>query len=997
MFFPLMLRRFLVLTFCFIVLSFSSGSAEATESGGKPSLVLRTGQHPAFDRVVFDAPRGLHYKILREGNEITVSFSLAAKLTLTPVKLTRARAFSVVSGGDGAAPLSVRFTVAPQAALKDFMSGSSVVIDIFGPESTLPEKARPLPQIPAPAPQKPDPEPQKPEQEEGLTQPEITETVPLPEAAPVTPVQTVLPVQEAQPEQVALPPAAPVLEPREAAALLAIANEKKPSPVLSFDPKVPVGAAIFSRAGQITILFDRKLSPPPFMVGVPQRVKAEPFELAHHSGFRVAIPEGIDVRATRTGSAWEVFLTPASIGPGVSTEFVAQPDFALGARLLLATASPPEPVFLDDPVVGDRLLVVPLREPSAFTLPRRLADFQILPAAQGLVIKPWHERVTARIVSDGIEVTSEGGLKLSPPYDTGLFKGSERGAALKTLFDLPRWRGRETDGFTQTRQRLMQTIVDVPEEQRLLARMDLARFYFAHGMGPEALALLEMICKALPDIESKPDFLALRGAARILSGQIAEGAADLSQQTLSDQPEAVLWSAVAAALRRDWATAAARFHMTFSILASYPEPFRSRFIVLAVEAALADGRDQDAGTWLSSLERSPHPESAVPAMRYLRGVLHSKSGHADRAQKLWREVAKSKDRLYKIRAELALVDLGVATKSLSAKQAVDRLEGLRFAWRGDDLEFDILRRLGSFYIDAKEFRTGLLMLGQALRLFPSSAQAAVLKAEMSRLFKDIILTPLGATLSPLEALGVYTDFKSLIPEGEDGNKVRQKLAESLVDIDLLEQAGKLLEEIAKNSALPEERVKMFTRLAAVRLLDHDAIGAIAALDQSQTEAATLSQEIQDERQLLRARALSEMGKYDEALATLPSQESEKTKLLRADISMRGKQWAAAADALLSLVGAPPLEGNPVSEDKAGWLVSAALAVAQSGDAARLDKLASEYGRAMSPTGKADLFFLITRPEGAGQMKNLAAAQAKLSEVDMFKGFLDSYRKNETKP
>ncbi len=1016
-----MSRTFLLSAFCLAVLAVTPGGVFAAETAAPlPILTLRTGEHPAFDRVVFDAPRGVTYKVSKDGAEVRVVFSIAAKLTLSSMKLKRVKGLSVASGADGLAPLAVKFRVAPDAKLKDFMSGTSIVIDVVGASVALPSsekkpEKKEAPAVQAPEPKKEEPEPvsedaasvsvvSEPEKEQApeavkekasqlSSPPDSSDSVmPPPVAAPVAEVREEPPPQTA-PQQTE----AAALDPKEAASILEITREKDPKPVLSLDPKILVGAAIYARAGIITILFDRKLAPPPFMAGAPQRVKVEPLELSRNSGFRIAVPDGVDVRATRTGTAWEIFLTRAGGGAGVSTEFVAQPDFALGARLLLATANPPDPIFMDDPVVGDRLLVIPFRETGAFTLPRQLADFQVIPSAQGLVIKPLHEKVQARIVPDGIEITSEGGLKLSSAFDTGTFKSGEKGAPLKTLFDLHRWRGRSTDGFTQTRQRLMQTIVDVPEEQRLLARMDLARFYFAYGMGNESLALLNMIAKELPEIETKPDFLALRGAARVLAGQAAEGAVDLAKPELADQPEALLWAGIAAAMERDWRTAAARFTMSFSILNSYPEPFRARFIILAVESALANGQDKEASAWLLRLERSAYPEKALPAIRYLRGVLYSKSGKMDRAEKLWREVARGKDRLYKIRAELALVDLGVATKSLSSKQAVDRLEGLRFAWRGDDLEFDILRRLGGFYVGAKEFRTGLLMLGQALRLYPSSPQAAALKAEMSRLFKDIILTPLGDGLSPLEALGLYTDFKNLIPEGEEGNKVRRKLAESLVDIDLLDQAGKLFEDIAKNSSKPEEKAQIITRLAAVKLLDRDAIGALAALDQSQAEAAALSPAAQEERQLLRARALSEMGKYDEALAALPSQESQSAKLLKADIALRGKHWSSAADTLLELVGAPPLEGKPVSEDRAGWLVNAALAVAQSGDAARLDKLATDYGRAMAQTSKADLFFLIARPESGGQMKNLAAAQAKLSEVDMFKGFLDSYRKAEGKP
>ncbi len=1104
-----MSRRSFGLVCVFSVCTTLAVSAQAAEGVRSPSaalapvLTFRTGEHPAFDRIVFDAPKGFSYQVRKEGGQVTVAFTAAAKLTLPRfADVQRARGFTIVSGADGLAPLVVRFSVAPGAQLHDFLSESSIVIDVMGPrapEGTGPakpsakeekppvaeavNKEKTAPPSPAPspasAPATPTPAPIA-EKEKAVEKTHPTEktaavetkpavqpaaTLAPPKAAmpPATPPATSAPVTP--PKAGTVPPPAPVpssaptpaptrgsaatpapapaaplvekpgpgvdaslptaptpqaapspvvekgdtlaplpkpaliapsLDPKTIAAIQAIVNEKPAQPVVSFDPKISAGAAVFVRAGYVTILFDRKLSPPPFMVGTSPRVKLEPFDLPRNSGLRIAVPDGVNVRATRTETSWDIYLVPAGTAAGVSTEFVAQPGFALGARLLVPTAGPPDPVFLQDPVVGDDLLIIPLRETGAFTVPRHLADFDVIPSAQGLVVKPLHEKVVARIVPDGIEITSEGGLKLSPPADAGT-KSGEAEKSLgqgKVLFDFARWRGRQGDPFIATRQRLIQTIASVPENERVLARLDLARFYFSYGLGTEALAILEVIRKALPEIETQPDFLALRGASLILEGRARDGLADLALPALAQQPETSLWQAIGSASSRDWASAIERFHLNAPLLFEYPEPFRSRFIVLAVETALAAGKDRDGADWLARLEKDGYDPSVKAGILYLRGVMEAKQDHADRAEKLWREAAKDGDRLYKIRSELALVDLSVATKSMTPKQAADRLEGLRFAWRGDDLEFDILERLGGFYIDGHAFRKGLTVMGEGLRLYPTSPRAPELRAEMTKLFTRVFLTDLGKSLSPLDALNLYTDFKVLIPAGEDGNVVRRNLAERLVDIDLLDPAAKLLDEIVKNSSKPEDRAKTVLRLAAVRLLDHKATEALTILDQGQADAAALPPEGQAQRQLLRARALSEMGKYEDALAALPPQAAPDTLKLRADIAMRAKHWGDAVNALIELVGPPPKPGTSLPEDKAGWLVSAALAMAQGGDAAGLDRLGADYAGAMNSTTKADMFKILTRPDQMMQVKDVAAVQSKLSEVDLFRDFLDSFRKGE---
>lgn len=95
-----------------------------------PVITFRTGEHPEFDRLVFDAPKGTGYKVNRQGSEVTLSFSRPAKVSLSTKALPRAANFRIVSGGDAAENLVVRFTVPQSAVVKDFYSGASIVLDV---------------------------------------------------------------------------------------------------------------------------------------------------------------------------------------------------------------------------------------------------------------------------------------------------------------------------------------------------------------------------------------------------------------------------------------------------------------------------------------------------------------------------------------------------------------------------------------------------------------------------------------------------------------------------------------------------------------------------------------------------------------------------------------------------------------------------------------------------------------------------------------------------
>jgi len=1015
--------------------------AAAAPSSSKSSMAvpLRVGVHEDFDRLVFDWPRAVAYVVHRDGARVTIQFSAAGKINFNEIEaaqMTRARAFS--SSADAQGHLAVSFAVDAHATVKDFLSGTSIVVDIRGaaapakaPPQTAaqtPSGATPKPPAASSAPQNPAPviaaapvlpsppstgaaapPPLTPEQQ-NPTPVSDAPSPPSPSSSTPAPAPTSTPTSASS----ASPPAKtvtitpPTVAVPNTPAPAAGAKTENPSDknlpdigtaaqlVVSLDPHVVTRSAIYQRAGYAYIVFDRKftLDLPALTAGqAPSLVDLEPLDLPKASGWRFPVPTDAEIRATREGTAWHVFLSKQHVEIPVSTTLLAQPDFALGARFLLPLPDAPEPVFLTDPVVGDRLMLVPLGETEAFSVARRMADFRILPAAQGLVIQPLTDKVIMRDVSDGIEITAEGGLRLSRASDTGASQQSvqktKAAASGKSIFDLNSWRGKPNETFTETRQRLQQTIVDVPEAERNRARLELARFYFANGDGEEAWALLHYLAMLVPDLMTHADFMALYGAARVLAYQPDDGLASFENYDLKGQPEIELWQAVGDAELRNWPAAEEKFALTENILAGYPEPFYSRFSILAVESALAAGKDREGKDWLDRLENGHHRPEIDPAIEYLHGVIHSKEGRAQAAEELWKEVTESNDRLYRIRAELALIDLDVATGALTPAKAADRLEAMRFGWRGDDLELDILHRLGQFYIQAKNIKGGLGVLDQGIRLYPKSPLTPQIRTEMADIFRGVFLGDLAPNLPAVDALTLYQQYRALMPTGAAGDAVMRNLAERLVAIDLLDQAAGLLEELVKGHLQGVEKGRVGARLAAIRLLDHKPDAAMAALDLSNDNSYPA--ELLTERQLLRAKALSELNKGDDALELLKGNDSKDARMLRADIMMHAQRWGEAAKNLMELIGAPPKAGEMLSAQQADWLVSCAISLSLANDQDQLNKLAVDFTASMAPMPQNDTFRVLTQPEKAAQLKDISAVQAKISEVDLFRGFLNTYR------
>src|SRR6185312_12143697 len=113
------------------------------------------------------------------------------------------------------------------------------------------------------------------------------------------------------------------------------------------------------------------------------------------------------------------------------------------------------------------------------------------------------------------------------------------------------------------------------------------------------------------------------------------------------------------------------------------------------------------------------------------------------------------------------------------------------------------------------------------------------------------------------ALAIYYDFSKLTPIGRRGDELIRRLADRLVSVDLLDQAAELLDYQVKYRLSGVAKAQVAAKLAWIQLLNGKPAPAIQAL--ADTRIADIPQELREQRLMLEARALSELGRYDAAL------------------------------------------------------------------------------------------------------------------------------------
>ena len=133
-------------------------------------------------------------------------------------------------------------------------------------------------------------------------------------------------------------------------------------------------------------------------------------------------------------------------------------------------------------------------------------------------------------------------------------------------------------------------------------------------------------------------------------------------------------------------------------------------------------------------------------------------------------------------------------------------------------------------------------------------------------------------LPPVEALGLFYDFRELTPIGRRGDEMIRRLADRLVSVDLLDQAAELLQHQVDHRLQGAARAQVATRLAVVYLMNRKPDRALTTL--RATRAADFSNELRNQRLLLEARALSELGRHDVALEVIANINSREAMRLR---------------------------------------------------------------------------------------------------------------------
>ncbi len=998
-------------------------AAAPTARADAPRVRVRAGEHPGFSRLVFDWRRNVEYSVKSDGEGARILFNREARFDLARVRADLPLGLAGLQD-EAAAPAgnaAVRLNFDGERRVRHFRDGPRVVVDILPDHARTAERPKQAPRPPLPAErgaresEKKDakaPSPAVETLKQAVSRPAAVQTAlhrkpdaaaqdaPAPRAAdgPEKPETAKAPVPAAvepaakagghpaagRPLQLLardIPPASS----RDGDLTLSARAEKSIA-FLDFTWTQPTGLAAFERGGALWLVFDRPAAADTVPIARLKAHVRDVTRLAHEDAaiYRLVLRPGWRPAISKDGGSWRVKLWKARAkAPVVPPIQVA----ASGVRVVVSGVRHVIPV--NDPEIGDELLVVPLANANfAVPIARRFVQFRILPTLQGVAMVRRADQVQIEALADGVLVTADNGLAVSakPKVDEDSALSGQRAGLRQPLYAFWSWSGDPKVSYLDREGALLAELAAAKPRQRQAPRMALAQFYLANAQPGRALGMLDVLTSDDPKQARSALVRGMRGLANYMLGKNDLALKELNSVTVARYPDVVLWRGAARAHAQQFEQAAQDFELASPFIPSVPKAKQAELYRAWIRAAHEIGDRAMLSKVLgefAALAESEDDKAFVALMEGHRLV--AKERHVEALQR-FDLAARKGSRKTSAEARVGRIDTRLALKRIGVDEAAEDLDLLRYAWRGDEFEIDLLERLARMQFERGAYRAGLASLRQALSFLPAGEATEKLAGAMTGVFSDLFLNGRADKLDPVEALALYNDFRELTPSGKEGDRMIAKLAERLVAVDLLSEAGDLLEEQIRFRAKGSQRARIGTRLAQIRLMNREPDEATKALER--TRSLQLPADLAAERRRIRARIALAKGQHQRALAQISGDASDEGQKIKLDTYWAAKNWTRFASTAYAYLDGKLAGGIAFDDSDKALLPRLATAYRLSGDSDGLNRFRKRFADVMNGTGAASAVeALADRERSASAVDDIRSRAASVADTSAIEALL----------
>lgn len=770
-------------------------------------------------------------------------------------------------------------------------------------------------------------------------------------------------------------------------AIAALVNAAGENLRIEFPFSKPTPAAVFRRSDTLWLVFDNapKIDLSALTRGVHPAVRQASYMRGQDGEgiVRLKLSRPQLASAAADGPGWVITLgdtaTQATGALAIARSVIGKNK----ASIVVPFDGPHQIHTVTDPDLGDRLMIVTAPAPSrGFLKGQDFVELRVLPSTHGVAVQPIADDLTASIEPDKISIGRPGGLSLSSAA-TGLAQQQLSPGFRALTFDTQTWGFDRQAPYLERQAELIALAAAAPPNKRRQARFNLARFYLAREMGAEAKAVLDVTLSDQKHGGEDVTGSVLRSIANMMLDRPEEALKELSGPQMAEQQDVPVWRALAYAKQGLWTEAYAGFKAADNAVRALPVEMQ-RIAMRAEMRSSIEVRDFAAATRVANeLETMGLPAEFEPSVAVLTGRLYENLGRKEDALVSYRAAAASQDRRSAAQGRLREIELLNETGDMPRPEVIHELETLTTTWRGDETESGGLRLLAHLYTGDNRYRDAFHVMRTALMAHPNSDMTRKIQDEAASSFDSLFLGGKGDALPPIEALGLFYDFRELTPIGRRGDEMIRRLADRLVSVDLLDQAAELLQHQVDHRLTGAARAQVATKLAVVYLMNRKPDRALSTLQK--TRVAELSNELRDQRLLLEARAISDGGRHELALEVIAGIKGREAIRLRADILWAAKRWRDSAEQIELMYGNRWREFTPLNEGERADILRATIGYALSDEQLSLTRLREKYAVKFADGPERRAFDVVSTPIGTGgvEFQDIANKLAATSTLEAF--------------
>ena len=557
-------------------------------------------------------------------------------------------------------------------------------------------------------------------------------------------------------------------------------------------------------------------------------------------------------------------------------------------------------VEFNDPEIGDLIKLLPLKAYN--TRIEKLIetiDFNIVPTIQGVVVILSSDDVQFIKNNNSLLISSKHSLStISNESDIKLQKLGEI-ASTKTVINnfsnttlLPILDKKlDIIDFNYNKSRLIfESSLAENNEQKFAKRFELAKFLFMHGWYHESLSSLKLSKDTTAkEYNSNLQARFLTGVNYTLTGFFEEAKDVYSQllQNVNDSQEIILWNNYNEFLIGHNPSKLG-FLNNLQFVNVYPDNIYWSIALAEIDLSLLSNNLKEVEL-LSKNLRTPEGNFAN-SLNYYKANYYRKQRQFDLAKQSLQKLSQElNDPFNMVRSRIELIKLQIAQKEINFKEAIAQLNNLRFIWRGDKLEYELLMLIAGYYRDNNQNIKACRTYKYIRHAFPNGISNFYITSEMVKIFNNAFLPKDGSSgMDDFSVVALFYEFKDMNPIGTQGDEVILTIAKKLINLDLLDKATDLLKHQVLYRLTGEKRIVHADCLAILLLMNKKPNEAIKILDE--TEKDNFKFDEHQHRSRLRAKALIDLKKYNEALAYLTNDESNDASILRRECLFQTKQW-----------------------------------------------------------------------------------------------------------